>query len=102
MVIDENIIPKVVEIYRTDQFNVKKEVVWVLANAMTSTNQEQIDYFISQSSIEVFLEVMAQRTENKMVLLALESVEKLLVLSKLDTDSPNEKYANVVKEKKSI
>jgi hypothetical protein len=91
----------VVELFKTDQNSVKKEALWVLANGMTSTSTDQIDYFISEGVIDVFVGILEERSDHKMTLLAMESIEKLLVLSKLNTSEPNEYYVSIINEKQS-
>ncbi len=97
-----NIIPKVVDLFKTDVYSVKKEAAWVLANALTSSDTSQIDYLIDKKAMDVFLDILrTMPTDAKMTQLALESIEKLLILSKIDTDEPNEHYASLITEMKS-
>ncbi len=61
---------------------------------MTSHDQKQLEYFVDNKVIEVFLQIFdSMQSEVKMIQLALESIEKLLIWN---TESSNEQYASVV------
>jgi importin subunit alpha-6/7 len=76
-VIAAGIIGPLVAMLRNAQFDVKKEACWAIANAISGGSSKQLEYIFSQSVIEP-LSLLFKCHDPKMVMIALEAMEKIL------------------------
>ncbi len=97
-------IPVCNTLYYYESHPVKKEIVWLFANAISTANDKSIlDYFLGQKAIELFLDVLETMNDDKMKILALESIEKCIQLRHDDEKNElNNYYVSIIKEKKGI
>ena len=76
-VIDAGIIPQVINVLQTQEFEVKREAGWVISNAITGGNQNQVDYVVSAGAIPVLVDLLDME-DSKLVLCSVEAIKCLL------------------------
>ncbi|KAH0488224.1 MAG: hypothetical protein KVP17_000033 [Porospora cf. gigantea B] len=76
-VIDAGIIPQVINVLQTQDFEVKREAGWVISNAITGGNQNQVDYVVSAGAIPALVDLLDME-DSKLVLCSVEAIECLL------------------------
>jgi len=77
-VIDANIIPLLVHLLATAEFDIKKEVAWALSNACSQGSSEQVAYFCQQGLIRPLIDLLEQ-TDMAVIKNALEALEHVLI-----------------------
>ena len=80
-VIDANLIPPLIYLLSRAKFDVKKEAAWAIATATSGGTPEQIEYLVSCGCIPPLCELLTV-SDNKIVTVALESLENILKVGK--------------------
>lgn len=78
LVVDQGIIPRIIQISKTDERETRKEALMVIINALACTTSMQIiEYFVSKGAMESLTQVFEWK-DYPMVLCVLEVVESIL------------------------
>ncbi len=77
LLLDSGIILKAIDLVRTDVFEVKKECVWTLANAVNGADLRQTEMMLNLHIIDAFT-VMLNMTDATTLSVTMEGVENLL------------------------
>jgi len=78
------IFPAMINILRTDDYEVKKEALWMIANASNSGSEEQIRHIIERGVVPVICEMLTA-PDSKIIIVALEALENLLRVGRNDS-----------------
>merc|ERR1711904_577112 len=76
-VIEANIIPLLVHILATGEFELKKEAAWAISNATTNGTSETIKFLVSCGCIPALCNIL-KTLDNRIILVALEGIENIL------------------------
>lgn len=79
-VIDEGILTKMPELMFTGDFSVRRESTWVVCNAIVGATNDQMCEIVDEEVVEALLAV-AHIDDAEVVVLALDSINKILVVS---------------------
>lgn len=75
-VIDANIIPQLVQLLSTSEFDIKKEAAWAISNATSGGSPEQIRYLVEQGCIKPLCDLLTA-SDARIVTVALEGLENV-------------------------
>jgi importin subunit alpha-6/7 len=75
-VIDANIIPQLVQLLSTSEFDIKKEAAWAISNATSGGSPEQIRYLVDQGCIKPLCDLLTA-SDARIVTVALEGLENV-------------------------
>ena len=76
-VIEANLIPPLVNLLNSAEFDIKKEAAWAISNATSGGTSEQINFLVSQGCIPPLCELL-EVNDAKIVTVALEGLENIL------------------------
>ena len=76
-VIEANIIPPLVHLLATAEFDIKKEAAWSISNATSGGAPEQIKYLVQQGCIKPLCDLLTCN-DPRLVTVALEGIENVL------------------------
>ena len=99
-VIEQGLIPSLVELLAHASFDVKKEAAWAISNATSGGTPEQIMYLVSQQCIQPLCDLLAVE-DSRIVKVALEGIENILKLGEKNKEASGEttsEYADFVEE----
>ena len=84
-VIDANIVPPLINIVRSADFETKKEAYWAISNATSGGLQEpsQIRYLVSQDCIKPLCDLL-MTMDNKIIQVALDGLDNILKVGEMD------------------
>lgn len=85
-VIDCNIIPPLLLLLQTAEFDIKKEAAWAISNATSGGTPAQIKYLVTQGCIKPLCDLL-QFQDPRIVTVALEGLENILKMGQLDRSS---------------
>ncbi|KAH0484991.1 MAG: uncharacterized protein KVP18_000641 [Porospora cf. gigantea A] len=77
-IIEAGLIPQVITILPTAEFEVKREAVWAICNAITGGNQNQVDYVVYAGAIPVLVDLLDKEDDSYLVRCAVEAIKCLL------------------------
>ena len=81
-IIDEDVVPTMIEMYSDEHDDVRNEIVWGIANAIVSGSDTQVEYFVSQGSLQLLCGHLSEAdSDGPTVYVCLESLHKTLVPS---------------------
>lgn len=84
-VIDANIIPPLVSLLATAEFDIKKEAAWAISNATSGGTPEQIKYLVNQGCIKPLCDLLTC-PDPRIVTVSLEGLENILKVGDQDKD----------------
>jgi importin subunit alpha-6/7 len=76
-VIEAEIIPPLVNLLGTAEFDIKKEAAWAISNATSGGSQQQIQYLVRCGCIKPLCDLLAC-SDVRIVTVALEGLENIL------------------------
>jgi importin subunit alpha-1 len=76
-VIEANIIPPLVSLLATAEFDIKKEAAWAISNATSGGTHEQIKYLVNQGCIKPLCDLLTC-PDPRIVTVSLEGLENIL------------------------
>ena len=82
-VIDANVIPPLVQLLSTSEFDIKKEAAWAISNATSGGTHDQIKFLVAQGCIKPLCDLLAC-SDSRIVIVALEGLENILKVGKGD------------------
>jgi hypothetical protein len=82
-VIEANIIPLLIHLMSTAEFEIKKEATWAISNATTSGSVETIKFLVSCGCLPPLCEIL-HSVDNRIILVALEGIENILSVGETD------------------
>ena len=96
--IDANLIPGLINILRNDKYEVTKEALWAVCNAISGGTDKQVSYLVHQGVIAQLCGFLNNYRYKKSLLIAMEGITKILEIGKkLSKDGINQ-YAEYVEE----
>jgi importin subunit alpha-6/7 len=85
-VIENNIIPPLIQLLANAEFDIRKEAAWAISNATSGGNENQILFLVQQGCIPPLCDLLSGN-DPKIVTIALEGIENILKVG--ETDSVN-------------
>jgi len=76
-VIENNIIPPLVQLLTNAEFDIRKEAAWAISNATSGGNPQQIQFLVQQGCIRPLCDLLTG-SDPKIVTIALEGLENIL------------------------
>jgi importin subunit alpha-1 len=76
-VIDAGVVPALVSLLATGDFDVKREACWAISNATTGGSHSQVSTFVNHGCIKPLCDVLVS-SDVKIVSVALEALENIL------------------------
>lgn len=75
--IEANIIPPMVDLLQTAEFDIKKEAAWAISNATSGGTAEQIKYLVEAGCIPPLCDLLTT-FDPRIITVALEGLENIL------------------------
>ena len=94
-VIEQGLIPSLVELLAHASFDVKKEAAWAISNATSGGTPEQIMYLVSQQCIQPLCDLLAVK-DSRIVKVALEGIENILKLGEDEKEKAGSEMNDMV------
>ena len=82
-VIENNIIPPLVHLLATAEFDIRKESAWAISNATSGGSHEQIKYLVRAGCIKPLCDLL-DCSDVRIITVALEGLENILKVSLRD------------------
>jgi hypothetical protein len=82
-IIDEQMVPPLVELLANAEFDIKKEAAWAISNATSGGTHQQIKYLVSQGCIKPLCDLI-NCSDARIVTVALEGLENILKVGEAD------------------
>ena len=76
-VIENNIIPPLIQLLSNAEFDIRKEAAWAISNATSGGNEQQIQFLVQQGCIRPLCDLLSG-LDPKIVIIALEGLENIL------------------------
>jgi importin subunit alpha-6/7 len=76
-VIENNIIPPLIQLLANAEFEIRKEAAWAISNATSGGNEQQIKFLVQQGCIRPLCDLL-NGADTKIVTIALEGLENIL------------------------
>jgi importin subunit alpha-6/7 len=76
-VIENNIIPPLIQLLANAEFDIRKEAAWAISNATSGGNEQQIKFLVQQGCIRPLCDLLTG-SDPKIVTIALEGLENIL------------------------
>jgi len=76
-VIDNNIIPPLIQLLSNAEFDIRKEAAWAISNATSGGNAHQLKFLVTQGCIRPLCDLLTVN-DAKFVSIALEGLENIL------------------------
>lgn len=83
-VIENNIIPPLIQLLANAEFDIRKEAAWAISNATSGGNEQQIMFLVSQGCIPPLCDLLTGN-DPKIVTIALEGIENILKVGEADS-----------------
>lgn len=80
-VLDNGLIPPVIHLLQTADFDIKKEAAWVISNATAGGSPKQMEFLIEAGCIPPLVEMLTF-SDSKIIGVALEAIENMLRIGK--------------------
>lgn len=74
------LLERVIEIARTDRWEVRKEALWVVSNMFTTGGDNQVRTLVQQDGFAALVDALENVQDSKILLVALEAIEVVLKL----------------------
>jgi importin subunit alpha-6/7 len=91
-VIENNIIPPLIQLLSNAEFDIRKEAAWAISNATSGGNEQQIHFLVQQGCIRPLCDLLTG-SDTKIVTIALEGIENILRVGDEEaraTNTPNQ------------
>ena len=75
--VDAGIVPPLIHLLGTAEFDIKKEAAWAISNATSGGTNEQLKYLVSQGAIKPLCDLLSC-SDPRIVTVALEGLENIL------------------------
>ena len=75
--IENNIIPPLIQLLSNAEFDIRKEAAWAISNATSGGNEQQIKFLVQQGCIRPLCDLLTG-SDAKIVTIALEGIENIL------------------------
>lgn len=105
-IIDEGIIPPLIELLANAEFDIKKEAAWAVSNATSGGTHQQIKFLVSNHCIKPLCDLITC-SDSRIVTVALEGLENILKVGETDRaagpdpDAPNV-FAQLIDEAEGL
>lgn len=76
-VIENNIIPPLIQLLANAEFDIRKEAAWAISNATSGGSEQQIKFLVQQGCIRPLCDLLTG-SDPKIVTIALEGLENIL------------------------
>jgi len=83
-VVDNNIIPPLIQLLTNAEFDIRKEAAWAISNATSGGNPMQIRFLVQQGCIRPLCDLLTV-SDPKIVTIALEGLENILKVGEEDS-----------------
>jgi len=103
-VITHNLIAPLISILQNEDFDIQKEAAWAISNATSGGSDAQIRYIAAAGAIKPLCDLFSCQ-DPKIIMVAMEGVENILRVGKLDAQSdPNQinPYGDIVASCKGL
>jgi len=101
-VIHANLVLPLIEILKNDDdFQIKKEAMWAIVNAISGGNREQIMYLVECGSIEPLCDLL-DCADIKIIPVVLEALENMLNVGKDSANNGKNPVADLIEEAKGL
>ncbi|KAJ1417186.1 Atypical Arm repeat [Sesbania bispinosa] len=81
-VIEANIIPPLLDLVRNPEFNIKKEAVWAISNAIYRGSIDQIKFLVNHGCIEALSDILTC-LDPEILLLCMEGLQLILMVGEI-------------------
>eukprot|EP01119_Soliformovum_irregulare_P008929 TRINITY_DN2201_c1_g1_i1.p1 TRINITY_DN2201_c1_g1~~TRINITY_DN2201_c1_g1_i1.p1 ORF type:complete len:517 (+),score=208.24 TRINITY_DN2201_c1_g1_i1:196-1746(+) len=96
-----NIFPRIIHLYKSGDFDVKKECAWAVSNALSWKIPGNVRTLVEAGVIPAIVDMMKAK-DNKMVIVALESLEQILKVGEGKKNGMENIYKSQVEEAEGI
>jgi hypothetical protein len=96
-VIDQDLVPRAMELLQAGDWDVKKEATWVLANAVVGGTPEQVGYLVQQGAIQGLCSIL-EVNDTTVVETVLDALEAILKTGKAGADDRTLQYFTTLVE----
>ena len=86
-IIDEGIVPPLVDLLANAEFDIKKEAAWAISNATSGGTHMQIKYLVSMQCIKPLCDLI-NCSDARIVTVALEGLENILKVGQAESQDP--------------
>ena len=86
--IENNIIPPLIQLLSNAEFDIRKEAAWAISNATSGGNEPQIKFLVQQGCIRPLCDLLTG-SEVKIVTIALEGIENILQVGEVEARANN-------------
>ena len=93
-VLDANILPPLVHLLATAEFDIKKEAAWALSNATSGGTADQIKYLVQCGCIKPLCDLLTC-SDVRIVTVALEGLENILKIGEAQKELTGPQAVNV-------
>lgn len=87
-VIEANIIPPLIRLLETAEFDIRKEAAWALSNATSGGSPMQIKYLVNRGAISPLCSLLVV-PDHKIISVALEGLENILKVGQMEREMNN-------------
>ena len=87
-VIENNIIPPLIQLLSNAEFDIRKEAAWAISNATSGGNEQQIKFLVQQGCIRPLCDLLTG-SDPKIVTIALEGLENILRVGEEEAKATN-------------
>lgn len=87
-VIENNIIPPLIQLLANAEFDIRKEAAWAISNATSGGNEQQIKFLVQQGCIRPLCDLLTG-SDPKIVTIALEGLENILKVGEDEARATN-------------
>jgi len=85
-VIDANIFPTLLKVCQNGDYAIRKELAWIVANAITGGTEDQMKVLIEQNVLQI-ISLLLDESDSRLLKQMTESIERILkVLKESDLD----------------
>jgi importin subunit alpha-6/7 len=91
-VIENNIVPPLIQLLSNAEFDIRKEAAWAISNATSGGTEQQIKFLVQQGCIRPLCDLLTG-SDPKIVTIALEGLENILRIGDEEarmTNNPNQ------------
>lgn len=99
-VLKANIVPRLIKLLRSDQWDIQKEAAWAISNATSGGTKEQVCRLVTMGCIPPLCALL-ESTDPKVVTVALEGLDNILKIGAIDAQDNNlmfNKHARIIEE----
>ena len=96
--IENNIIPPLIQLLSNAEFDIRKEAAWAISNATSGGNEQQIKFLVQQGCIRPLCDLLT-KSDPEIVTIALKGIENILRVGKEEAralNAPNQMAIYVI------